>query len=245
MTSMINNSSGNPYQDQGEVSSGMMRFASDQTGMAMINQPLPHGFVFQLQTMFQDAKCEETMNILAFQKDMRDCTFSLRMQAMQYMIMQYTGTWMQSINKALQLGFQMNYSPMQGTMFGYCAYYQLGEKMNHQFSACYNPANPKENYNLSYISKPSARLQLFTELKGKVNGSFLPETTDYTGGFKLKFSEGSVTGYMDSKLKAYGNYTKSMEGGAIRMELNSMIDFMNKGPGKKCNFGMSLSLGPG
>jgi len=52
MTSMVNNSNGSPYQDQGEVSSGMLRFASDQTGMAMINQPLPLGFTMQLQTMF-------------------------------------------------------------------------------------------------------------------------------------------------------------------------------------------------
>ena len=98
---------------------------------------------------------------------------------------------------------------------------------------------------MSYIAKPSNRLQLFTELKGKVNSSFMPDTTEYTGGFKLKFAEGSVTGYMDSKMKAYGNYSKVMEGGAYRMELNSMIDFLSKGPGKKCNFGMSLTLGPG
>lgn len=72
----------------------------------------------------------------------------------------------------------------------------------------------------------------------------MPDTTDYTGGFKLKFAEGSVTGYMDSKLKAYGVYSKVLEGGAYRMELNSMIDFLGKG-NKKCNFGMSLTLGPG
>ena len=113
------------------------------------------------------------MNILAFQKDMRDSTFNLRMQAMRYVVMQYTGTWMQSINKSLQLGFQMNYSPMNGgaAMFGYCGLYQIGDKNEHQFSACYNPGgNPKENFNLSYMGKPSQRLQLFSELKGKVDG---------------------------------------------------------------------------
>ena len=45
--------------------------------------------------------------------------------------MQYTGTFMQSLNKSMQMGFQMNYSPMQGAMFGYCAFYQTGEKNEH------------------------------------------------------------------------------------------------------------------
>jgi hypothetical protein len=85
---------------------------------------------------------------------------------------------------------------------------------------------------------------LFSELKGKTDG-FVPQTTDYMSGFKLKFAEGAVTGYMTSKLQAYGIYTKVMEGGAYKMEFNSMIDFLNKGVGKKCNFGISISLGPG
>jgi hypothetical protein len=93
------------------------------------------------------------------------------------------------------------------------------------------------------MGKPSQRLQLFTELKGKTDG-LVVQNTDYLGGFKLKFAEGAVTGYMSSKLQAHGIYSKVMEGGAYKMEFNSMIDFMSKA-GKKCNFGISVSLGPG
>jgi len=49
---------------------------------------------------------------------------------------------------------------------------------------------------------------------------------------------------MTSKLQAYGIYSKVLEGGAAKLEFNSMIDFMSKA-GKKCNFGISVSLGPG
>lgn len=85
---------------------------------------------------------------------------------------------------------------------------------------------------------------MFTELKGKVEG-LTPVQTDYLGGFRLKFTEGMITGYMTSKMLAFGTYQKVLEGGAYKVEFNSMIDFMNKGMGKKCNFGVSLTLGPG
>jgi len=54
-----------------------------------------------------------------------------------------------------------------------------------------------------------------------------------------------VTGYMTSRLKAYGTYMKQLEGGMGRLEFNTMVDFMGKGVGKKCNFGVTLNLGPG
>jgi hypothetical protein len=44
---------------------------------------------------------KEIINMLVFQKDMSDSMFQLKMQMMQFTVMQYTGTWMQSINKAL------------------------------------------------------------------------------------------------------------------------------------------------
>jgi hypothetical protein len=44
------------------------------------------------------------------------------------------------------------------------------------------------------------------------------------GGFKVRFMEGSITGYMNSQMKVYSTYEKRMEGN-LRMELNSMVDF--------------------
>lgn len=122
----------------------------------------------------------------------------------------------------------MNYSAMNdAVLFGYSAFYQLGEKNEHQFAACYNPATPKENFFLSYLHKPSNRLSLFTELKGKTE-SYVPTQTDYTSGFRMKFSEGMITGYMSSKLKAYATYMKQLEGGMGKLEVNTMIDFKAK-----------------
>jgi len=44
----------------------------------------------------------------------------------------------------------------------------------------------------------------------------------------MKFSEGMVTGYMSSKLKAYATYMKQLEGGMGKLEVNTMIDFKAK-----------------
>jgi len=105
--------------------------------------------------------------------------------------------------------------PSNNFQFGYCALYQIGEKQQHQFAASYSPANPREVVNVSYIGKPSQRLQLFTELKGSSQGS------EFLAGFKLKFLEGAITGYMNSQMKFFANYAKSLEGGAMRLEFNS------------------------
>jgi hypothetical protein len=43
LTSSINNSTGNPNQQPDEVQSGVFRWASDNTGMAMGNFNLPWG----------------------------------------------------------------------------------------------------------------------------------------------------------------------------------------------------------
>ena len=96
----------------------------------------------------------------------------------------------------------------------------------------------KETLNFSYIGKPGKRLQLFTELKGSMAGS-----SEYLAGFKLKFLEGSITGYMTSKMKAYGTYAKNVEGGAMRLEFNSEIDFMKKERAGQCKFGLNINVG--
>jgi hypothetical protein len=99
VTSSVNSSSGNPYQNPDEVQSAVLRFASDQTGMAMGNFNLPYGLILQSQTMFNDPECKQVMNLISLQKDFRDCSVTLRLQSMNGQNA-YTGTWMQSINKA-------------------------------------------------------------------------------------------------------------------------------------------------
>jgi hypothetical protein len=104
-------------------------------------------------------------------------------------------------------------------MFGYAAYYQIGDKMQHQFAASYSPMQQQDTINLSYIAKPSKRLQLFTEWKGSFDKS--NPSSDLTTGFRLKFMEGTITGYMNSKMKAFATYAKSLEGNAMKLEFNT------------------------
>jgi hypothetical protein len=122
-------------------------------------------------------------------------------------------------------------------MFGYCAYLQLGDKMQHQFAGAYSPMNPKEPINFSYVARPSQRLQLFTELKGKFDAG----ASDYLAGFRLRFAEGSITGFMTSNMKAYATYSKTVEQNVIKMDFNTQVDFKN--PRNPCLFGVNVNLG--
>ena len=75
---------------------------------------------------------------------------------------------------------------------------------------------------------------MFTELKFGGGSSFL-------SGFRLRFPTAAITGYVDSKMKTYATYTKSMEEGALNLDFHSMIDF--KSSRKPCKFGMSIRVG--
>mmetsp|Transcript_9377 Transcript_9377/g.14273 ORF Transcript_9377/g.14273 Transcript_9377/m.14273 type:complete len:163 (+) Transcript_9377:497-985(+) len=162
--------------------------------MVMGNLNLPFGTILQSQIMFNDASCRDVIQMLMLQKDWRDCSMVFRFQGAQGQGI-YTGTFMQSITKKFQVGLQANLIPAaRETSFGYCAYYQTGEKMAHQFSASYVPMQQRESINLSYVGRPSQRLQLFSELKGKLDGS----SSEFLGGFKMRFMEGAVTGYLTS-----------------------------------------------
>lgn len=112
--------------------------------------------------------------------------------------------------------------------------------MDHQFAFAYSPLQQKDNWNFSYITKPSKRLQLFTEFKC---ASLLDGTagTEFLGGFKLKFAEAAITGYMTSNYKCFGIYSKNMEGGQMKLDFNTILDFNNQR--KPCVFGVSLNAG--
>jgi hypothetical protein len=73
----------------------------------------------------------------------------------------------------------------------------------------------KDNWNFSYINKASKRLQLFTELKASTSN------TEYLGGFKLKFMEGSITGYMTSSMKTFATYSKNLSENSMKLDFNT------------------------
>jgi hypothetical protein len=120
--------------------------------------------------------------------------------------------------------------------FGYAGYYQIGNKMEHQFSASYSPMQQKDNFNAAYVAKPSKRLQMFTEFKGN------EQSSEFLAGFRIKFMEGNITGYMTSGMKAYATYVKNVEN-FLKLEFNSNVNFLEKRPQAQCNFGLNLSVG--
>ena len=58
--------------------------------------------------------------------------------------------------------------------------------------------SPKDPLYFAFLTKPSKRLHLFSELKGSFDGQ-----SNMLAGFKLKFMHGAVTGTLDSNLKAH------------------------------------------
>jgi len=128
------------------------------------------------------------------------------------------------------------YQPHLGECsFGYAGYYQIGDKMDHQFAVSYSPMQQKDNFNASYITKPSKRLQLFAELKGNSSAS------EFLAGFKIKFLEGAITGYATSSGKTFATYSKNMQENSMKVDFNTQMDFNNAR--KPCVFGINLNVG--
>ena len=98
------------------------------------------------------------------------------------------------------------------------------------------------------MTKPSQRLQLFSELKGSFDGS----SSHFMAGFRLRFLQGAITGYMDTKMKLCSTFTKSIADETVAVPLKidwySMIDFSKSQvqgtDGRRpCAFGVAVSLG--
>jgi hypothetical protein len=107
LTTSMNTSTGNPFQNPDEVQSAVFRYHSDKTAMFMANANLMHGIILQAQMMYNDPECKDVIQMINLQKDFRDCSFVFRFQGMQGQGI-YTGTFMQSLNKNIQCGFQLN-----------------------------------------------------------------------------------------------------------------------------------------
>ena len=116
----------------------------------------------------------------------------------------------------------------------------MGDGNKHQFALGYNPMAPKDAIQLAFLTKPSQRLQLFSELKGSFDGS----SSLFLAGFRLRFLQGSITGYMDTKYKLCSTFTKSTDETAampLKMDWFSMIDF---GAARRpASFGVAVSIG--
>merc|ERR1711990_118537 len=190
----------------------------------------------QSQMRIADPTLSNVMNVCIFNRE-----FSTSLAQVMYQSMQGQGIWqftvMQSLTAGLQAGAQYTYinNPMMGggafnpMMLSWAALYQTGAKNKHQFAMAYVPQQQAEALSLSYFGKLSPRLTLFSEMKMGLGSNFMT-------GFRLRFPAASVTGYVDSKLKTYATYSKSLEEGALNLSFDSMVDF--KSARKNCKFGM-------
>ena len=71
ITSAINNAT--PASTQDDVQSAVFKFHSDGTGMVLGSFNLPYGVMCQTQTMYNDAECQQIMNLVILDKTWRDC----------------------------------------------------------------------------------------------------------------------------------------------------------------------------
>lgn len=76
---------------------------------------------------------------------------------------------------------------------------------------------------------------MFAELKGSLAKS------ECIAGFKFKFMEGSITGYGNTNWKYFSTYSKSLEGGNMKLDFNTQLDFKNER--KPCVFGINVNVG--
>jgi hypothetical protein len=76
--------------------------------MVMGSFNLPYKISMQTQTMFNDPECKEVMNLISLSREFRDSSIGLRFQGMGAQGV-YSATYMQSLTKFIQAGFQMNY----------------------------------------------------------------------------------------------------------------------------------------
>ena len=91
----------------------------------MGNFNLPWKWVCQTQTMFQDPEAKEVMNLVSLNREWDDNSLSLKFQGMAGQGM-YSATYMQSLTKYIQAGFQMNYAVSKTSHLFFSALFVLG-----------------------------------------------------------------------------------------------------------------------
>lgn len=150
-------------------------------------------------------------------------------------------TFMQSVDSSFQAGFQMNlYHYVGQCIFSYCLMYQLISQIgHHQVCFAYNPTLI-EPVRLSHVAKLSQRLWLFSELKAGPKSK-----SDVVFGFKLRFRNGSVTGYINSLLHSYATYQKTVMQDKIQLEFHTQMDLLScwsAGQKNCCVFGVNINV---
>lgn len=219
----------NPYTNPDELS--MVQTRSDSTGYMEIHSKfqLGDGWSISPEIFFMNNQVDAGMIQLELMKQWKTCHLAAKTMSG----MQYSLSFMQSISESLIAGFEYTYLPeRKENMFFYGANYKKGI---HDFYFQYLPTGRKEDFNFGYLCKSSPRLTLFSELKGSLEGS-----SETTGGFRVRFNEAMMTGFLTSNLKATGIYKKTLQN-VLSLQLVGSLDLQKTE--KPARFGVSLSFG--
>lgn len=188
-----------------------------------MNLNMPH-YSLSVCTQTTIPKKGKVINVAQVSKDLSDDShINIILQKVNTRTVSVTTTYMQSLRKNFQAGFQMNYLALLGQCsFSYCAMYVMPSPKygQHSFYISYEPLQPKFLH-LACIAKVSKRLQLFTELSSGSNNQ-----SDFISGFMIRFMKGSVAGYVNSNLHMYGTYTKSICQDRVVIQFNTQLDMM-------------------
>ena len=218
-----------PFGNPDEMS--MIQARSDSTGFLEVHSKfcLGEGYSISPEVFFMNNQVDTGMLQLELMKEWDTCHLVAKTMAG----MQYSLSFMQALNKNLVTGFEFTYLPeRRDSMFFYGLNYTSSV---HNFFFQYIPMGRKEDFNFGYLGRTSKRLNLFAELKGSLEGN-----SETLAGFKVKFSDSQVTGFMNSHLKATGIYRKSIQN-LLSVSVVGAMDLKNTD--KPTRFGMSLGFG--
>ena len=127
-------------------------------------------------------------------------------------------------------------------LFSYCLMYQVISQIggHHQICFAYNPTL-NEPVRMSHVAKLSQRFWLFSELKVSPKNM----KSDVVFGFKLRFRNGSVTGYTNSLLHSYMSYQKSIFHDKMQIEFHTQMDMLSClqiNQKNCCVFGVNINI---
>ena len=122
---------------------------------------------------------------------------------------------MQTVTPDLVGGFEAMWHPqIKDFVFSYGMKYT---KDFHTILAQYIPISRKDSISIGYVTRPSNKINLFTELKGSLDG-----VNESIYGMRLRFNSGQVTGTISSKFRMTSSIMLIMES-MILVKMNTLF----------------------
>lgn len=220
----------NPMQMNPDEMS-MIQTRHDSTGFLEVHSKfaMGNGYSLSPEMFFMNNQVDSAMISLEFMKEWDQSHIILKSMAG----MQNSFSFMQAINENVSAGFEFTYLPdRRETLFFYGAKYASPV---HNFFFQYIPMGRKEDFNFGYLGRLTKKLNLFAELKGSMEGN-----SETLLGYRLRFQESNITGFINTQWKASTIYKRSIAG-MLQLQMVGSVDLAKSD--KPARFGMSLTFG--